>query len=134
MHGYTNAGHPTACAVALRNLQIFEDEGLVEQAARLGERLHRGLRSLASLSHVGDVRGIGLIAGIELAADKNSRTPFDPKENVGGRVLREMRQQGLLTRVKGDSILLAPPFVTTEAQIDRIVEVLGGSIKSVVGV
>jgi adenosylmethionine-8-amino-7-oxononanoate aminotransferase len=133
-HGYTNAGHPTACAVALRNLQIFEDEALVERAASLGERLQRGLRTLSSLPHVGDVRGLGLIAGVELTADKKTRAPFDPKENVGGRVLRAMRERGLLTRVKGDSILLAPPLVTTEEQIDKIVQVLGDSINTTVGV
>ncbi len=134
MHGYTNAGHPTACAVALRNLQIIEEEGLVERAAAIGEQLLRGLRTLGSLSHVGDVRGLGLIAGVELVADKEHRTPFDPKENVGGHVLRGMRQRGVITRVKGDSVLLAPPLVATEQQIDAIVNIVGESIRSVVGV
>ena len=133
MHGYTNSGHPTACAVALRNLQIIEDEGLVERAAAMGERLQRGLRPLADLSHVGDVRGLGLLAAVELTADKDTGAPYDPKQNMGGRVLREMREQGVITRVKADSILLAPPLVTTEAQIDRIVEVVDDAIRVVAG-
>lgn len=133
MHGYTNAGHPTACAVALRNLQIIEEERLVERAAVLGERLLSGLAAL-ELPAVGDVRGLGLIAAVELTADTKARTSFDPAQNVGGRVLREMRERGVIARAKGESILFAPPLVTTEEQIDRIIEVAGGSIQAVVGV
>ena len=134
MHGYTNAGHPTACAVALRNLQIIEEEELVANAEAMGDRLQRGLRSLLELSPVGDVRGLGLLAAVELTADREARTPFDAGENFGGRVLREMRQRGVISRAKGDSILLAPPLVTTPEQIDRIVEVVGAAIKAVHGV
>ena len=134
MHGYTNAGHPTACAVALRNLQIIEEEGLVANAEAMGDRLQRGLRSLLELAPVGEVRGLGLLAAVELTADREARTPFDPAENVGGQVLREMRQRGVISRAKGDSILLAPPLVTTPEQIDRIVEVVGDAIRAVCGV
>ncbi|MDZ4277814.1 MAG: aspartate aminotransferase family protein [Dehalococcoidia bacterium] len=134
MHGYTNAGHPTACAVALRNLQIMEDERLIERAAELGERLLAGLRKLATHPHVGEVRGLGLIAAVELVADTSTREAFDPAQKVGPRMLREMRSRGVITRVKGDSVLLAPPFVTEPEQIDRILEALWGSIQAVVGV
>ena len=68
MHGFTNSAHPTACAVGLRNLQIFDDENLVENAASLGERLHAGLRTLLNEDGVGDVRGLGFIAGVEIVA------------------------------------------------------------------
>ena len=134
MHGYTNAGHPTACAVALRNIQIIEEEGLVANAEAMGDRLQRGLRSLLELAPVGEVRGLGLLAAVELTADREARTPFDAAENVGGQVLREMRQRGVISRAKGDSILLAPPLVTTPEQIDRIVEVVGDAIRAVCGV
>jgi putrescine aminotransferase len=134
MHGYTNAGHPTACAVALRNLQIIEDEGLVQRAAELGNQLLAGLRGLAGHPSVGNVRGLGLFAALELVADKSSRAPFDPAENVGPRIVKEMRNRGVITRAKGESILLAPPFVTKPEQIDRIVEVIGESIQTVIGV
>jgi adenosylmethionine-8-amino-7-oxononanoate aminotransferase len=134
MHGYTNAGHPTACAVALRNLQIIEDEGLVERAAEMGVRLLDGLRALGEHNNVGDVRGLGLIAGIELVADKSSRAPFDAAEAVGPRMLREMRNRGVITRVKGDSVLLAPPLVVSEAQVDKIISVVEESMLAVCGV
>ena len=126
--------HPTACAVALRNLQIIEDEGLVEQAASMGERLLRGLRTLSSHPNVGDVRGLGLIAALELVADRSTRAPFDIGQKVGPRLQKALRERGLITRLKGESILLAPPLVTTPEQIDRIIEVVGASTREVVGV
>jgi adenosylmethionine-8-amino-7-oxononanoate aminotransferase len=132
MHGYTNAGHPTACAVALRNLQILEEESLVEHAAAMGERLLRGLETMRELPHVGEVRGLGLIAAVELVADKSTRASFDPAQNVGVRVLREMRRRGVITRVKGDSVLLAPPLITKPEQIDRIIDVTGDSIQAAI--
>jgi adenosylmethionine-8-amino-7-oxononanoate aminotransferase len=134
MHGYTNAGHPTACAVALRNLQIIEEEGLVEQAASVGERLQAGLRTLLSHPNVGEVRGLGLLAAVELVADKTSRAPFEPGLAVGPRALRAMRERGLISRVRGDSILLAPPLVTSPEQAGRMVDIIGESIQEVVRV
>jgi putrescine---pyruvate transaminase len=134
MHGYTNAGHPTACAVALRNLQIIDDEGLVERATVLGERLINGLSSLVDLPQVGEVRGLGLLAAVELVADKQTKAPLDPAQYVGGRVIREMRQRGVITRAKGDSILLAPPLVASEEQIDQIIGVVKDSIYAAMAV
>jgi putrescine aminotransferase len=130
MHAYTNSGHPTACAVALENLRIIEEEGLVENARRMGERLLDGLRSLEEMDIVGEVRGLGLMAGVELVADKATHRPFDPSRGVGPRVLREARERGLVARVKGDSFLLAPPLVVTADQIDRMVEILRDSIRA----
>jgi adenosylmethionine-8-amino-7-oxononanoate aminotransferase len=131
MHAYTNSGHPVACAVALANLRIMEEEGLVENARRMGERLLSGLRSLEEMEIVGEVRGLGLMAAVELAADKETRRPFEPSLGVGGRLLREARDRGLVARVKGDSFLMAPPLVITAEQVDRMVEILRESIRAV---
>jgi adenosylmethionine-8-amino-7-oxononanoate aminotransferase len=131
MHAYTNSGHPAACAVALRNLRIIEDEGLVENARRMGERLLSGLRALEEMDIVGEVRGLGLMAGVELVADKETHRSFEPSQGVGPRVLREARQRGLVARVKGDSFLMAPPLVVTADQVDRMVEILRDSIRAV---
>jgi adenosylmethionine-8-amino-7-oxononanoate aminotransferase len=131
MHGYTNAGHPTACAVGLRNLQIIEEEGLVERAAEMGDRLRAGLEQVTEHPNVGEVRSLGFIAAVELTADKATRAPFEPSDGIGPRVLKAMRERGVITRVKGDSILLAPPLVTTAKQVDRIIEVVGESINAV---
>jgi adenosylmethionine-8-amino-7-oxononanoate aminotransferase len=134
MHGYTNSGHPTACAVALRNLDIIEDEGLVERAATMGERLFAGLQSLQDLPNVGNVRGLGLIAGVELVADKETKAPFDPALGIGPKLFRDLRERGLLVRMKGESILLAPPLVVTESEVDHIVETIGAGIKAIMDV
>jgi adenosylmethionine-8-amino-7-oxononanoate aminotransferase len=131
MHAYTNSGHPAACAVALANLRIIEREGLVENARRMGERLLSGLRSLEEMEIVGEARGLGLMAAVELTADKETHRPFEPSLNVAGRVLREARERGLVARVKGDSYLVAPPLVITADQVDRMVEILRESIRTV---
>lgn len=130
MHAYTYSGHPTCCAVALANIAIVEQEGLVERAAALGTRLLDGLHTLAELPGVGDLRGLGMMAAIELVADKSTKQAFAPSANVGPRVANEMLARGLWTRVVGDTICLAPPLVTSEEQVDQIIAILGASIEA----
>lgn len=131
MIGCTNAAHPTACAVALRNLQIFEDERLVERAEVMGQRLNQALGRLREMPHVGNVRGLGLMSAVEVVADQASRRPYPAGDAVGLKITRIMRQNGVVTRAKGDSILFAPPLVITEDQIDTIVNVTGEAIGAV---
>jgi putrescine aminotransferase len=133
MHAFTYSGHPTGCAVALANIGIIEREGLVERAATLGQRLLNRLGALASHPHVGDVRGLGLMAAVELVADKGTKAEFPAAEKVGPRVHQATQQRGMVTRLRGDVYNLAPCFVTSEAQIDRMVEILGDSIVDVLG-
>jgi 4-aminobutyrate--pyruvate transaminase len=96
----------------------------------MGERLLSGLRSLEEMEIVGEARGLGLMAAVELTADKETHRPFEPSLGVGGRVLREARERGLVARVKGDSFLVAPPLVVTADQVDRMVEILRESIRA----
>jgi adenosylmethionine-8-amino-7-oxononanoate aminotransferase len=132
MHAYTYSAHPVCCAVGLATLDILQRERLIERAARLGD-LFRQLKTLLKLDAVGDVRGMGLMQAVELVADRETKEPFAPEQNVGGRVLREAITRGLFTRVRGDVILLAPPFVTTEAQIGQIVAILREAILAATG-
>ena len=131
MHAYTYSGHPACCAVALKNLEIIEREGLVERAGKIGGLLLDQLSALKTLDIVGDVRGLGLMAGVELVADRATKTPFDPKLKVGELVRRAMLERGVFTRIRSDVILLAPPLVIREDQIDRITEVVRASIQAV---
>jgi adenosylmethionine-8-amino-7-oxononanoate aminotransferase len=131
MIGCTNAAHPTACAVALRNLQIFEDEHLVERAEKMGRRLNEGMARLLEMPNVGNVRGLGLMAAVEVVADKASRQPFGPSDAIGPKLVRAMRERGVITRAKGESILFAPPLIITEEQIDTMVNVTAESIDEV---
>ncbi|MBI3455279.1 MAG: aspartate aminotransferase family protein [Candidatus Rokubacteria bacterium] len=124
MHSSTYAGHPVCCAVGLRTLEIIETEKLVERVARLGRYLLGRLGTLLDLSCVGEVRGLGLMAAIELVSDRPTRAPFDPALGVGARVVRRAQQAGLIVRNRGDVVTLAPPFVISERQIDELASVL----------
>jgi len=133
-HGFTYSGHPTACAVGLRNLQILEEENLVDRAAERGAYLQKKLQALRELDVVGDVRGLGLLAGVELVSDKATKRSFDVSEGAARRVWLEALSQGVIVRaVGGDVIAMSPPFVISEKQIDHIVEVLHRAIQSVGG-
>ncbi len=131
-HGFTYSGHPTACAVGLRNLQILEDERLIERAAERGAYLQRKLQELRELEIVGDVRGLGLVAGVELVSDKTTKKSFDVSEGVARRVWLEALERGVIVRpLSGDVLAMSPPFVISEQQIDRIVDVLHSAIQHV---
>ena len=128
-HGFTYSGHPTSCAVALRNIQILEDEHLVDQAAKRGAYLLDRLRSLYRHEIVGDIRGLGLMAGIELVKDRATKEQFDVSLGAARRVWAAALEMGVIVRpLPGDVIAMSPPFVITEPQIDRIVEALDTAI------
>jgi len=130
-HGFTTSGHPVACAVALRNLEILESEGLVAQAAARGRYLHERLAPLAEHPLVGEVRGLGLLAGIELAADKRTRRQYPPEQGVCGQVANAMLMQGVIARPTGNSLVICPPFVISEAEIERVVTALAAALDQV---
>ncbi|NTW01399.1 MAG: aspartate aminotransferase family protein [Oscillochloris sp.] len=128
MHAFTYSGHPTGCAVALANIAIIEREGLVSQAEVNGARLLAGLQELEEMPSVGNVRGKGLMAAVELVANKATKEPFPAADNIGVRFGNELMARGLYTRVFGDAVLLAPPLSTTAEQIDQIIQIVGESI------
>jgi putrescine aminotransferase len=129
MHAATYSGHPVCCAVGLRNVEIIESEGLVERAAVMGRRLLNGLEELRDLPVVGDVRGLGMMCGVELVTDRNTKAPAI---GLGARFVREALARGLLPRIRagsadppiGDTICLAPPLSTPTEVLDRIPEIL----------
>ena len=132
MHCYTYSGHPVACAVALATLDVIEREGLLARAQVLGDRLLRGLRgALGDHPNVGDIRGLGLIAAVELVEDRFSKKPFDPARKMGPQVLAQVRQRGVITRGRGDTLYLGPALVSDEATIDRIVEAVAEAVGAV---
>lgn len=135
MHAYTNSAHPTAAAVALRNLRIFEEERLVERAAQMGERLGEGLRgALDDHPHVTNLRSLGLIAGLTLVRDAASGAAYEPGEGIGGRVAAHMRERGgVITRFVGDQIVLAPPLVISDEEVDQIVAAVADAVEAVTG-
>ncbi|MFV1497024.1 aspartate aminotransferase family protein [Phaeobacter sp. JH20_02] len=132
-HGHTYIGHPVATAAGLAVVRALLDRGLVQRSAEMGETLHGALvEAFGQHPHVGDLRGRGLFRGIELVADRESKTPFDPGLGIAGKLKRAAFEAGLIcypmagTRDgrNGDHILLAPPFILTQDQIGEITDKL----------
>jgi adenosylmethionine-8-amino-7-oxononanoate aminotransferase len=132
MHAYTYSAHPVGCAVALRTLQVIEEENLVAGAARKGARLLDILRArLAHHPNVGEIRGKGLMCAVEFVKDRESKAPFAPEEQIGGRIHVEAVARGLFSRVRGDVFVLAPAFVIEEDTLERIGEILAAATRAV---
>jgi adenosylmethionine-8-amino-7-oxononanoate aminotransferase len=134
MHAYTYSGHPTCCAVALRNIDILEREHLVERAAAAGTRLLKGLRTLEGMDGVGNVRGLGLMAAVEVVEDKATKQLFPATAAMTQKLTEALLDRGLYTRVAMDCICLAPPLITSDALIDRIVDTVRDAIPAVLSV
>ncbi|KQT87545.1 aspartate aminotransferase family protein [Aurantimonas sp. Leaf443] len=120
-HGFTTSGHPVSCAVANENLDIIVEKGLVENARAMGEIMQAELRKFAGHRLVGEVRGAGLIAAIELVADKATKARFDPVGRVGAMVFAKGHENGLIIRAIGDQIAFCPPMIITEPEIHDMV-------------
>jgi 4-aminobutyrate---pyruvate transaminase len=127
-HGYTYSGHPVAAAVALETLKIYQERDIVGHVRAVAPHLQDGLRRFAGHPLVGEVRGIGLIAGVEIVADKESRTPFDPKLAIGGHVARFAQEHGLIVRAMGDSIGFSPPLIIAPAELNELVTRFGKAL------
>jgi len=119
-HGFTYSGHPVTAAVALETLRIYEDEDVLAHVQSLAPKFQAGLRRYAGHPHVGEVRGVGLIGAIELAADPAKRTPFDPAMKAGARLAELALAEGLIVRAMGDAVAFCPPLVITAAEVDEM--------------
>ena len=130
-HGFTYAGHPVAAAVALEVQKIYAEMDIVARARRLGTVMQSALGRLRSHPLVGDVRGTGLILGMELMRDGAKRIPFDSALKVGARVDEAAKNHGLIVRVVGDRLVFAPPLVIEAAEIEEIGERLERALDEV---
>lgn len=141
VHGHTFQGHAAACAGALAVQKIFEEDGLVQRSAEMGALLRARLESrFGNHPHVGDIRGKGLFQGVELVADRMTKTPFDPKHKVHLKVKAGGMERGLavypmggtLDGFRGDHIVIAPPFIIQESEIDYLVDRLAATIDAAI--
>jgi 4-aminobutyrate--pyruvate transaminase len=133
MHGFTYSGHPVACFVALRNLAIIENEDLPANAEARGKQLLGGLKELQHHPNVGNVRGKGMMAIVELVADKGSKARFDAAADVGNKLQAVTRKHGLIVRCSDTGIAIAPPLVMTADETDRLVGIVGDALTEVLG-
>jgi adenosylmethionine-8-amino-7-oxononanoate aminotransferase len=139
VHGFTYAGSPVGAAVGLEVLNIIEEDQLIPRVTVLGERLLGQLQSLRRLPMVGDVRGKGLLIGVELVMDRTTRQPFPASVRAARLVQQACLDEGLyvypttgsVDGVLGDNILIAPPYVVTEAQLDELTEKLARGLERV---
>ncbi len=124
-HGTTTSAHPVCCAAGLAVLNVLQQDGLIKRSRELGTRLLTGLQQgLASNPIAGDVRGLGLLASVELVNDRKSKERFPVEANVGKQATKRMMDDGVIVRCATDIISLRPPLISTEAEIDRIVAVV----------
>ena len=124
-HVFTFAGHPVACAVALKSIEIIESENLAENAAETGEYLMEALTTLTG-DHpiVGDVRGLGLLCAIELVSDRATKAGFRPETRMADRLTAKFSERGLILPVRGNVIPITPPLTVTRAEIDEIMHAI----------
>jgi adenosylmethionine-8-amino-7-oxononanoate aminotransferase len=136
-HGHTYIGHPMACAAALAVQRVFRRDRLIERCARQGEKLAARLQSaFAAHPHVGDIRGRGLFRALELVSERATRQPFEPARRMAARIRAEAMNAGLLCYPMGgtidgkhgDHVLLAPPFIIDDGELDLLVERLSLAI------
>ncbi|MBM3545809.1 MAG: aspartate aminotransferase family protein [Alphaproteobacteria bacterium] len=137
MHGHTYMAHPVACAAGLAVVKTIKEEGLVERVRVQGAKLRRRMEArFGNHAHVGDVRGRGLFQAIEIVEDRSTKEAFDPKLAMHERIKQECMARGLLAYPmpgtidgrRGNHMILAPPYIVTDEQIDTIVERLGDSV------
>jgi len=133
IHGFTLEGNPVSCAVAATVIDIIEEEGLVERNVRVGEYMHKQAKEkLAHHPSVGDIRGKGMLMGIELVKNQETRESFDPSTMAAVRVHRIAKEKGcmiyptagVIQGVRGDQFLVAPPYIITEEEIDTALDIV----------
>jgi len=127
-HGYTYGGHPVPCAVALETLRIYDRINIVEHVNKVSPTFQNGIRSLIDHPLIGDARGVGLLAAIELVKNKQTKEPFNSSDEVGGIFANQIQSNGLISRAMGDSLAFAPPLIIEDKQIEKMLRIIERSL------
>ena len=127
-HGYTYTGHPASCAVALEVLDVFEERDLLGHVRRVSPLLQGGVRRFADHPLVGEVRGVGLVAGVELVPDKAGRGTFVPPGSAGSLFVTRAQAHGLIVRNLQDTIALCPPLIVSEGEVEELLDRFGRAL------
>ncbi|AMY68709.1 aminotransferase [Frigidibacter mobilis] len=130
-HGFTASGHPVGCAIALKAIDVVMNEGLAENVRALTPKFEAGMAYLAENPNIGEWRGKGLMGALEAVKDKATKTPFDGSLSVSERIANTCTDHGLICRPLGQAIVLCPPFIMTEPQMDEMFDKLGAALKKV---
>ena len=132
-HGFTTAGHPVGCAIALKAIDIILNEGVFDNVVDVSPHFQNRLDGFASHPHIGEARGIGLMGALELVEDKENKTPFPPEKPVAEEIANVALEHGLICRPIGQAIVIAPPFIITRDQIEELFSKLQITIEQVLG-
>ena len=132
-HGYTYSGHPVTSAVALETLRIYEERDVLGHVRRVAPYFQSKIAALAEHPLVGDVSGVGLLAGLEIVRDKRTRESFDPAAKIGERIQGAALRRGLISRALGDRLALCPPLIIGEAHVDEIAGAVRSALDDVWG-
>ena len=128
-HGFTYSGHPLACAVATKTLEIYERMDIVGHVRRMAPTFARRLHALGEHPLVGETRAVGLLGAVELFADRRAKASFEPQHGVGAKAVQFAQDEGVLLRaVGGDNIGICPPLVISESQIEEMFDMLGRAL------
>ena len=131
LHGHTYTGNPLACAAAIANLDVFENEKVIENLGPKAELFGELAKGLEDLPHVGEARTRGLMGGIELVKDKETKERYPAGERIGHKVCMDIRDDGIILRPLGDTIIVMPPLSITEGEIKKIFTSLRASIERI---
>ncbi|MGR3795671.1 aminotransferase [Vannielia sp. SX4] len=130
-HGFTASGHPVGCAIALKAIEVILEEGLIERVRELTPMFEAGMARIGEMANIGEVRGRGLMGALEAVADKAGKVPFDGALSVSERIANACTDEGLICRPLGQSIVLCPPFIMTEGQMEEMFGKLEGALGKV---
>lgn len=128
-HGFTYSGHPVGAAVALETLSILQERDIPAHVKSVGAKFQTALAECCDIEIITNKRGIGLMAGFDLVADKSQKLKFDPDQRAGNLVMKIAERNGLFVRAVGDSIVMAPPLIITEAEIDQLISLLNQTLQ-----
>jgi adenosylmethionine-8-amino-7-oxononanoate aminotransferase len=130
-HGFTGSGHPVGSAIALKAIDVILNEGLLENVRALTPKFEAGMAELAQNANIGEARGKGLMGALEAVQDKDTKTPFPGHLSVSERIANACTDHGLICRPLGQSVVLCPPFIITEAQLDEMFSKLSDALNAV---
>jgi adenosylmethionine-8-amino-7-oxononanoate aminotransferase len=127
--GYTYTGHPVACAAALKNIEIIENENILQHVRNVGPYFQEKMKTLDDLSIMGDVRGSHLMLGMEFVVNQTTKEPLPDEASIANRIFKHCRNAGLIVRPVGNIVIMSPPLIISKEQIDEIANILRKAIE-----
>jgi 4-aminobutyrate--pyruvate transaminase len=127
-HGYTYGGHPVPCAVAIETIKLYKQIDIIGHVRKVAPILQNGLAELSDHPLVGEIRGVGLLGGIELVKNKRTKEAFKPNHGIGALLAARSQANGLISRAMGDSLALAPPLIIEANQIKDLLKLVKQSL------